>query len=133
MRISDWSSDVCSSDLLVVAAAVRSGDAEIVQASLPLPLLQRLQVAFPAQEIVHLHEIEALDAPERTLLLHLPRPARLQPGPDLLRREELRRATELPQAIADDRLQGAVHRRAEDRRGGKECVSTCRSRGSPDN
>src|SRR3546814_16008507 len=98
MRIGDWSSDVCSSDL--------------VQASLPLPLLQRLQVAFPAQEIVHLHEIEALDAPERTLLLHLPRPARLQPGPDLLRREELRRAPELLQAIADDRRRGAVHRRA---------------------
>src|SRR3546814_14006273 len=76
MRISDWSSDVCSSDLL--------------------------------------HEIEALDAPERTLLLHLPRPARLQPGPDLLRREELRRATELLQAIADDRRRGAVHPRAVD-------------------
>src|SRR3546814_14173684 len=121
MRIGDWSSDVCSSDL--------------VQASLPLPLLQRLQVAFPAQEIVHLHEIEALDAPERTLLLHLPRPARLQPGPDLLRREELRRATELLQAIADDRRRGAVHRRAvdhrsEERRVGTECVSTCRSRRS---
>src|SRR3546814_18962573 len=113
MRISDWSSDVCSSDLhvvgelhevervalhhlfhLVVAAAVRSGDAEIVQASLPLPLLQRLKVAFPAQEIVHLHEIDAIDATERTLLLHLPRTPRLQPGPALLRRDTLGRATE---------------------------------------
>src|SRR3546814_13454006 len=114
MRISDWSSDVCSSDLLVVAAAVRSGDAEIVQASLPLPLLQRLQVAFPAQEIVPLHEIEALDAPERTLPPHLPRPARLQPGPDLLPPKELRRATELLPAIPDNRPRGPSNRRAAD-------------------
>src|SRR3546814_14690252 len=30
MRISDWSSDVCSSDLLVGGAAARQGDAQVV-------------------------------------------------------------------------------------------------------
>src|SRR3546814_20410774 len=36
--------------------------------------------------------------------------------------------------IADaavDRLRGALAKRSEERRGGKECVRTCRSRGAP--
>src|SRR3546814_1358536 len=73
MRISDWSSDVCSSDLL---RPVSSSVASVI-----------------AQ---HLHRIGV---------------RRLERG--IERREE------------------AEHDRSEERRVGKECVSTCRSRWSP--
>src|SRR3546814_9063179 len=69
MRISDWSSDVCSSDLvevaLVVAGAAKNG----------------------AGAVFHQHEVRHID----------------RQGP------------------------GRIEGRAEERRVGKECVSTCRS------
>src|SRR3546814_3234648 len=74
MRISDWSSDVCSSDLL------------------------RLPPAVLPQE------------PDR---LHL----------------RVRRAVPVVAAGGEDR--GRRRQRSEERRVGKECVSTCRSRWSP--
>src|SRR3546814_5144268 len=82
MRISDWSSDVCSSDLLahVQTAAAAKGDHAVVIAS---------AVGGEAGEQVGFHRV----------------------GFDL--REQ--RGGE----------------RSEERRVGKECVSTCRSRWSP--
>src|SRR3546814_6008842 len=80
MRISDWSSDVCSSDLLVAELSGRNRE--------------------------HPPELAAAqDADRRT---------RWQQG--LSPRE---------------RGWGRRYRRSEERRGGKECVSTCRSRWSP--
>src|SRR3546814_6306570 len=80
MRISDWSSDVCSSDLQ------------------------------------HVEDIERLQR------IPHPRPARARgelPGRHVL-------PTGVALADASDRL--ATHQRSEERRVGKECVSTCRSR-----
>src|SRR3546814_9554295 len=86
MRISDWSSDVCSSDLEgALAAAAGPQDAE----ETPWRQLQR-------------HRVQRAHAPfARVLLAHLARG------------------------------HGPLRHRSEERRVGKECVSTCRSRWSP--
>src|SRR3546814_17238488 len=86
MRISDWSSDVCSSDLHDAVLK----DARIHQ------LDRQLVVSLPSD------------------LLFLPGKAELQPAA----REALFRM-------------GGVVARSEERRVGKECVRTCRSRWSP--
>src|SRR3546814_5749603 len=81
MRISDWSADVCSSDLERTSAARCFKSARLK----PLPQ-------------------ESVDAP-----------------PALECRRE---------AAVEERCPHACHR-SEERRVGKECVSTCRSRWSP--
>src|SRR3546814_17375482 len=91
MRISDWSSDVCSSDL--VGAAVGAALEEVGLAG---------QADKLADELAHgdqrlLDFAIALAAQPRLLLLDEPTAGR-----------------------------------SEERRVGKECVSTCRSRWSPD-
>src|SRR3546814_3096186 len=104
MRISDWSSDVCSSDLIFLA--------------------------------VHPHASEQ------------PRLSR-NDGRDLAARRELRPARSLRSrsaargihvewllAVGRDEQHGRERprfrlARSEERRGGKDCVSTCRSRWSP--
>src|SRR3546814_2719422 len=80
MRISDWSSDVCSSDLAEVLQQQGGGAAEVVG------IADRLGEDLPREE----------------------------GGRRLARREGLRFVP-----------------RSEERRVGKECVSTCRSRWSP--
>src|SRR3546814_15244052 len=91
MRISDWSSDVCSSDLadLSRGPAHRSG-------------IGQLEVG----EAVH---------------------------PLLDRHGELETGQVRAQAAVDAEAERgvAVFRSSEARRGGKECVSTCRQRWSP--
>src|SRR3546814_21039310 len=78
MRISDWSSDVCSSDLLLAENEENS------------------YVAYVSQQNL---EHDDSDVP-----VHHP---------------------------AIDQLFNAFEQRSEERRVGKECVSTCRSRWSP--
>src|SRR3546814_1150960 len=92
MRISDWSSDVCSSDLHDHGAALQH----------PLAVVHHRAVAFGSQYIDQ-PSGEFIGAHER----------RLQPGAD---------------AAAHERP--IEHTRSEERRVGKECVSTCRSRWS---
>src|SRR3546814_3928205 len=89
MRISDWSSDVCSSDL---HQAER-------------------RAAFAARSAQWLHLQPALPLCQRALPVHF-------------------EGAPLPY---EDFLAGAAHieLRSEERREGKECVSTCRSRWSP--
>src|SRR3546814_19636442 len=95
MRISDWSSDVCSSDLGRWASAQRhlhrAAEAE------RQPLLYYLGAARAANEQGLYEQCDSL----------LERALERQPQAEL--------------AIA----------RSEERRVGKECVSTCRSRWSP--
>src|SRR3546814_2198205 len=88
MRISDWSSDVCSSDLSILSSSpdqVSGGDA-LVRVDVPsdIPL---------GQVSVELNGVDVTNA--------------FAPAPG--------------------------EHRSEERRVGKECVSTCRSRGSPYN
>src|SRR3546814_11348260 len=100
MRISDWSSDVCSSDLhqrLVVlalhVAGLATGDRGVVVTAGPLhsgALLLPVRQALIAEPVVEVGD-----------LAH-------------------------PLAL------GLGELRSEERRVGKECVSTCRSRWSPD-
>src|SRR3546814_3376903 len=96
MRISDWSSDVCSSDLDLLEQ-IMDRVAEFVE--------QRRRV---------------VDADQRRLAV------RGFGEIIVVRREDV--------ALAAQRLLAAIGRhpcRSEERRVGKECVSTCRSRWSP--
>src|SRR3546814_20248352 len=90
MRISDWSSDVCSSDLMRAAV-----EADLRQLALVFSIYRRI------------------DRTIDTTRMHDEIGARL--------REEL----DYKREAAHTRL------RSEERRGGKGCVSTCRSRWSP--
>src|SRR3546814_5987401 len=95
MRISDWSSDVCSSDL-------ENGS----------PQTNRLLRRY--KDATFIVEFRQLSSPI-----------------------ELRVSARLPVALGIGRFDGsnesrkAISSRSEERRVGKECVSTCRSRGSP--
>src|SRR3546814_10749821 len=86
MRISDWSSDVCSSDLNKAAGGYVDYDADADRYAL---------------------------APEQALCMADPG------GP-----------VDVPGAYSI--VEAAFHARSDERRVGKECVSTCRSRWSPD-
>src|SRR3546814_12584902 len=97
MRISDWSSDVCSSDLRQAQAGALQ---PVGEALTPLPKACRLRLD-------HRRRIDRIevDAPFSHGIADEP--------------VHFRRADE-------------PHLRSEERRVGKECVSTCRSRWSPD-
>src|SRR3546814_16486779 len=99
MRISDWSSDVCSSDLK------KSRGHKTMVAGLRLP-----RVAGGAEW--------------KTVALAAVLSAGLLSG--------CATAPDDPQGKADFEAVNDPLERSEERRVGKECVSTCRSRGSPD-
>src|SRR3546814_7527063 len=88
MRISDWSSDVCSSDLAADAAGQPGGNL--------------------------LHELVVVAARHRGIQI------------DQLHLGELRELRDPAVEVV-----GRDGERSEERRVGKECVSTCRSRGAP--
>src|SRR3546814_5585542 len=97
MRISDWSSDVCSSDLATEAEA------------------------FAAARVASQDDVNRRD---ETLLSVIPRD-----------RRRVYKTREILDAVLDDGSffeMGRMYGRSEERRVGKECVSTCRSRWSPD-
>src|SRR3546814_12301893 len=104
MRISDWSSDVCSSDLLSKA---------ISQAA-PIPKLSGLReeaaVTSVAQSTAH-HPIRELSSKMGAVVLDR------RPG--------------VEETISCGQ-HGDFQNRSEERRVGKECVSMCRSRWSPE-
>src|SRR3546814_14830584 len=115
MRISDWSSDVCSSDLESLPALREAADdAAIVRVFVDA-------VAIAAEQRADL--IEEFSA------------ARPDPR-DILEKDDRNRAVFVGLEREPDSAQGEpVERlafvRSEERRVGKECVSTCRSRWSP--
>src|SRR3546814_19048025 len=117
MRISDWSSDVCSSDLIV--AAVHD------QRRLADPLQLGEAVVARAKPGLHRREL-------RTDCLHPGRDvlvlgAAMAPLPELL--AGLAPGIRRREAEIEKGLERTV--RSEERRVGKECVSKCRSRWSP--
>src|SRR3546814_11803014 len=95
MRISDWSSDVCSSDL-------GSGPQRKTHSS-------RSRVGFQIVAIVVLELLEIVVDLKLGVFLRI----RVRHAFGLVRREN------------------GIAERSEERRVGKECVSTCRSRWSP--
>src|SRR3546814_13500976 len=98
MRISDWSSDVCSSDLAVEFERIGT----------------RVDLAAP-------------DLPGHGRSAHLP------PGADYSFAGALHSVLDVADALGWVRfaLLGHSMGRSEERRVGKECVSTCKSRLSP--
>src|SRR3546814_12968896 len=101
MRISDWSSDVCSSDLPPSPAQLRTIEAE---------LRSKIGARYSALEAV------------RAVLPGQRRASRKQFCSRLI-----------AQAFAAAGIQLVARpNRSEERRGGKGCVSTCRSRWSAD-
>src|SRR3546814_16022052 len=99
MRISDWSSDVCSSDLVEVAPAGLILEQRGQRRGVRLELAARRVPAAGAADDGHLAQPQAAGAVR----------------------------------LAQDRLHVVRGDRSEERRVGKECVSTCRYRWSPYN
>src|SRR3546814_15262191 len=97
MRISDWSSDVCSSDLYRSTVELRGKTLDLIQRRYAEGDISELDVARAKSELASAQS-ESLGV------------ARLR-------------------AVAEHGL--AILLRSEERRVGKECVSTCRSRWSP--
>src|SRR3546814_4112788 len=101
MRISDWSSDVCSSDLQI--HQLSGGQKQRIA-------IARCMVLDP--------DVLLLDEPLGAL--------------DLKLREAMKIELKLLQHQFDTTFVYITHdQRSEERRVGKECVSTCRSRWSP--
>src|SRR3546814_18425449 len=115
MRISDWSSDVCSSDLIELYP--RSTAAPQITPLLSQPIVE-LCLSIPTWQWVRGGRDRAVArAAVADLLPALIAQRRTKGGPTgFLRR--------VFNARADDR--------SEERRVGKEGVSTCKCRGSPD-
>src|SRR3546814_3373397 len=103
MRISDWSSDVCSSDLLPT----------------------RRDEAWRYSDIEALARLWPLPAPESIIV----------PAGGDFKRAIVQDAGEIRQVelVLGKGAVASLHvlNRSEERRVGKECVSTCRSRWSP--
>src|SRR3546814_11273803 len=118
MRISDWSSDVCSSDLdIIVDAHVRCAR-ELLSKS-----------GAGTIELIGYHGQTVLHRPDRGLTIQIGDPKKIANtlGVDVV--ADVRQAD---MAVGGE---GAplvpIYHRSEERRVGKECVSTCRSRWSP--
>src|SRR3546814_16443531 len=106
MRISDWSSDVCSSDLF-----------HFIQNQ-----HQTCKSAVPK------NQQQALQEPKRTEVIDIT----LDAGRALYGRSHVRLPGHPCNQATGQRLVAVGNRtRSEERRVGKECVSTCRSRWSP--
>src|SRR3546814_15220823 len=115
MRISDWSSDVCSSDLLEQALALNEGERAAGSSETDRP-------ESPVIDLCYLSWTSfALGEPEQAL-------AQCRRSLDVA----AARGASYDLVVANGNA-CYLHqlRRSEERRVGKECVSTCRSRGWP--
>src|SRR3546814_15967844 len=121
MRISDWSSDVCSSDLLLHRGFLARDDALLDEGA--ADGIEGMAVGAGKAHPLHAAVGEddaarALDMEEEGIH-RVSRPGKLEPAPG-----------EGPRL---DLLAGQIghQARSEERRVGTECVRTCRSRWSP--
>src|SRR3546814_15459384 len=112
MRISDWSSDVCSSDLRREAAVIGVGHGRTL-----------------AEVVKYLPQMQCPDVRFVSLLGSLTRHAAANPFDVIHRLTEITGAEShfMPAPFFLDSIS-----RSAERRVGKECVSTCSSRWSPD-
>src|SRR3546814_12699105 len=144
MRISDWSSDVCSSDLLAAALAralgaipvsvsiARSAEADgvpLIEAGYPRVSIPwhdarvRKELVFAVIREESGFVQEAVSPAAAVGLMQVTRVAADHSG------QKARARVEFPKVRSDARYNIAVgSHRSEERRVGKECVSTCRSR-----
>src|SRR3546814_11339313 len=122
MRISDWSSDVCSSDLLeesIRALAVESIDEMAAQGS-SCDFAESVALRYPLRVILSLM---GLPREDEDMMLRLTQEVFNPQDPDMSKTR-----SDVDESEASSYDLGA---RSEERRVGKECVSTCRSRWSP--
>src|SRR3546814_21124804 len=116
MRIRDWSSDVCSSDL-VIAVAATIAKAVIIGFGARIEWARLAAFGIPAR----MRGIPAIGIADRSIPVMAMEIARAQNGTIAL----------IPPSLgASSSGEGEI--RSEERRVGKECVSTCSFRGSPD-
>src|SRR3546814_14444119 len=113
MRISDWSSDVCSSDLAVAIAGMIAS------------------TAWKAEEIRMMRPGETVEVAGYTYRFD---GVRSVEGPNYMADRGRLTVTRngRPVAVLEPERRLYLVQRSEERRVGKECVSTCRSRWSPD-
>src|SRR3546814_12366576 len=104
MRISDWSSDVCSSDLIRTVRHESLRSVGVALSESKWPFNHRLLIAAPPWQAGHMIADRVLFIDAEALVLDKPAGLAVHPGP---------------------------RTRSEERRVGNECVSTCRSRWSP--
>src|SRR3546814_14664750 len=105
MRISDWSSDVCSSDLL----ADPNFEAQPYDPWVAYGRSKTANILF-AVEFDRRHKARAIRA------------AAVHPGAI---------ATDLGRDVPPEQMEALFKQRSDERRVGKECVNSCRSRLSP--
>src|SRR3546814_11351016 len=145
MRISDWSSDVCSSDLIIsstrIRQALKSGDCETATRLLTRPFtiegvvqhgdkLGRT-IGFPTANIDMGHYLRPAYGIYAVRAL-LPDGRVLDGAANLGIRPSIDPPKELLEPHFFDFSESLYdQRRSAERRVGKEWVSTCRSRGSP--
>src|SRR3546814_17759740 len=102
MRISDWSSDVCSSDLAPAEPYLITSDERLDYARVNSSLVEFIEL----QANLAIEQEEAIESGELKLV---------------------------PIKVNHEKSPYYKMWRSEERRVGKECVSTCRSRWSPYN
>src|SRR3546814_15123216 len=136
MRISDWSSDVCSSDLAYTATALYDGSCNFTGMAIVGEALYA--ACFDGQ--LYAAQLDAHPALRPIHDLGLGAPNGLAAGPDgtLFISNGPLATTALPNPKIvrltldpNDPFSVTEQSRSEERRVGKECVSTCRSRWSP--
>src|SRR3546814_20015689 len=129
MRISDWSSDVCSSDLYPVAIALMR-DRLLMLAGRFEPLMEYPQWGpgrvdtFNAAKVIFNFPIDDLPGHEKNAPSDFPSIWLQQP------RQGMQLHWDGNNTRVEERNKSAAFR-SEERREGKGCVSTCRSRWSP--
>src|SRR3546814_14203103 len=112
MRISDWSSDVCSSDLGTAGARDRQGRGRRrhgEEEAGGLFLMSDGDVIYKTDALIAEDIDQYLEVHQHKSLLRF-----------------------ITCGSVDDGKSTLIGRRSEERRVGEECVSTCRSRWSPD-
>src|SRR3546814_11067424 len=123
MRISDWSSDVCSSDL-ILSTAGQAETALALQAQVPHRTAGTFaHAAMHTPVEVSDRAVAYADAIEADCLVAIGGGSTTGLGKAIALR------TDLPQIVIPPTYDG--HERSEERSVGKECVSTRRSRWSP--
>src|SRR3546814_16761750 len=122
MRISDWSSDVCSSDLTSrLVLGQEAVDTKSNETTAIPPLLERLAADGGLQGALVSIDAIACNATIATAIVNA--------GADYLLAVKANQPTlraEIEAFFADAPAESLE--RSEERRDGKECVSTCRSR-----